>query len=232
MQVPTRAVSLAHAARYDPGMTPRERAAAAAVGHVADGMVVGLGSGDTAAGAIRLLAGRKIVGVATSERSAALARSLGIAVRAPDDVAAIDLTIDGADEIDPALRLVKGGGGAHTREKLVARASRQLIVVADRDKLVARLGERRRLPVEILPFAQRWTLARLAALGLPPIVRAGFVTDGGNLIADCALGPVDDLAALAAALKALPGVVEHGLFLDEASLAYVGHEDGVDRLTR
>jgi ribose 5-phosphate isomerase A len=216
-------------------MSPRDRAAHAAVAHVADGMTVGLGSGDTASRAIRLLAGRKIVGVATSEKSAALARSLGIDVRAPDDVitpSTIDLTIDGADEIDAQLRLIKGGGGAHTREKLIARASLKLIIVADAQKRVARLGERMRLPVEILPFAQRWTLARLDALALQPVVRAGFVTDNGNVLADCALGPVDDLAALAAAIKALPGVVEHGLFLDEATLAYVGTDDGVDRLTR
>ena len=200
--------------------------------HVADGMIVGLGSGDTASRAIRMLGGRAIVGVATSEKSAALARSVGIEVREPGAVTAIDLTIDGADEIDPQLRLVKGGGGAHTREKLVARASKQMIVVADEQKRVARLGEHMRLPVEILPFAHAWTLARLDALGLPPIVRAGFVTDNGNLIADCALGPVADLAALAAALKALPGVVEHGLFLDEATIAYVGRADGIDRLTR
>ena len=213
-------------------MEPRDRAAHAAVAHVEDGMIVGLGSGDTAARAIRLLAGRKIVGVATSDGSAALARAVGLEVRTPDEVAAIDLTIDGADELDPALRLIKGGGGAHTREKLVARASRTLVIVVDEDKRVARLGQKRPLPVEILPFARRWTLARLEALGLPPRVRAGFTTDNGNLIADCALGPVDDLAALAAALKALPGVVEHGLFLDEATLAYVGRADGVDRLTR
>jgi len=202
------------------------------VAHVADGMIVGLGSGDTASRAIRMLGGRAIVGVATSEKSAALARSVGIEVREPGAVTAIDLTIDGADEIDPLLRLIKGGGGAHTREKLVARASKQMIVVADEQKRVARLGEHMRLPVEILPFAHAWTLARLDALGLPPIVRAGFVTDNGNLIADCALGPVADLAALAAALKALPGVVEHGLFLDEATIAYVGRADGIDRLTR
>jgi len=213
-------------------MHPRDRAAQAAVAHVTDGMIVGLGSGDTASRAIRMLAGRAIGGVATSEKSAALARSVGIEVRAPDDVAAIDLTIDGADELDAQLRLIKGGGGAHTREKLVARASKQMIVVADADKRVARLGEHMRLPVEILPFAHAWTLARLDALGLPPIVRAGFVTDNGNLIADCALGPVDDLAALAARLKALPGVVEHGLFLDEATIAYVGRADGVDRLAK
>jgi ribose 5-phosphate isomerase A len=213
-------------------MHPRDRAAEAAVTHVRDGMIVGLGSGDTASRAIALLAGRAIVGVGTSEKSAALARSLGIEVRPPDAVAAIDLTIDGADEIDPELRLIKGGGAAHTREKLVARASKELIIVADEGKRVARLGEHMRLPVEILPFAQRWTLARLSVLGLDPIVRAGVVTDNGNVLADCALGPVDDLHALAAAIKALPGVVEHGLFLDEATLAYVGTTSGVERLTR
>jgi ribose 5-phosphate isomerase A len=211
---------------------PRDRAAAAAVAHVADGMIVGLGTGDTASRAIRMLGGHKIVGVATSEKSAALGRSVGIEVRRPDEVAAIDLTIDGADEIDSALRLVKGGGGALTREKIVARASKQMIVIVDSQKRVTRLGEHMRLPVEILPFAARWTLARLEGLGLPPIVRAGFTTDNGNLIADCALSAVADLAALAAALKALTGVVEHGLFLDEATLAYVGTDDGVDRLVR
>lgn len=215
-------------------MDARDRAAQAAVAEVADGMAVGLGSGDTASRAVRLLgaARRRIVCVATSERSAALGRSVGLEVRAPDDVAALDLTIDGADEIDPALRLVKGHGAALTREKLVARASRRLVIVADEAKRVARLGERMRLPVEILPFARRWTLARLEALGLAPLLREGVVTDNHNLIADCALPAAADLAALAAAIKALPGVVEHGLFLDEASVAYVGSDAGVVRLTR
>jgi ribose 5-phosphate isomerase A len=212
----------------------RDRAAAAAILHIADGMTVGLGSGDTAARAIRMLAARRldIRGVATSEASAALARSLGITLLAPDDVAAIDVTIDGADEIDPSLRLLKGGGAAHTREKLVARASKELIIVADAGKRVTRLGERARLPVEILGFGRRWTLRRLDALGLAPALRDGVVTDGGNLVADCALAAGLDLSALGAAIKALPGVVEHGLFLDEATLAYVGTESGVDRLTR
>ena len=208
----------------------RDRAAAAAVAHVADGMIVGLGSGDTASRAIRLLGGRKIVGVATSEKSAALARSLGIEVRAPDDVDAIDLTIDGADELDAALRLVKGGGGAHTREKLVARASRQMIVVADAAKRVARLGEKMRLPVEVLPLRAALDAGAPggALLGLPPVVRAGFTTDNGNVIADCALGPVGDLAGAgrgaegdARRRRARPA------FLDEATLAYVGTADGV-----
>lgn len=217
----------------DPGIDQaRERAAAAAVAHVADDMIVGLGSGDTAARAIRLLAGRRIVAVATSEASAELARSVGIAVRAPDEVAGLDVTIDGADEIDPGLALLKGHGAALTREKLVALASTELVIVADAGKRVARLGQRMRLPVEILPFAARWTTARLEALALDPRLRVGVVTDNGNLIVDCAIGGVDDLRALAAAIKALPGVVEHGLFLDEASVAYVGTADGVERLTR
>jgi ribose 5-phosphate isomerase A len=202
------------------------------VQHVRDGMVVGLGSGDTASRAIRLLGGRRIVCVATSEASAQLGRSVGLDVRPPESIAAIDLTIDGADEIDPQLRLIKGGGGAHTREKLVARASRELIVVADTHKLVTRLGERMRLPVEILGFGQRWTLERLGDLGLDPRVRAGFTTDNGNPIADCALGADVDLEALGASIKALTGVVEHGLFLGEATLAYIGSDDGVTQRTR
>src|SRR5437870_2146984 len=117
---------------YTAGMDARDRAAEAAVQHVTDGMLVGLGSGDTAARAIRRLAGRRITCVATSEAAAHLGRTVGLEVRAPEELGGpLDLTIDGADEIDPALRLIKGGGGAHTREKLVARASRQLIIVAD-----------------------------------------------------------------------------------------------------
>jgi ribose 5-phosphate isomerase A len=212
----------------------RDRAAEAAVGHVADGMVVGLGSGDTAARAIRMLGALKlrITGVATSEASATLARAVGIEVRPPEEAGAIDLTIDGADEIDGQLRLIKGGGGAHTREKLVARASKQLIIVVDANKRVRRLGERMRLPVEILPFGAHWTLDRLRALGLDPRVRRGVHSDNGNLLCDCALSPTFELRELAVRVKMLAGVVEHGLFLDEATLAYVGGPAGVDRLTR
>ena len=201
-------------------MTSAARAAAAekAVDLVEPGMVVGLGTGDTAGYAIRAIAARRldITGVPTSRATAALAAQLGIRLVEPDAVAALDLTIDGADEIDGALRLVKGGGGALTRERLVARASRAMAVVVDRGKRVTRLGERYRLPVEILPFGVRWTLARLAALGLEPVPRAGVVSDGGGVIADCTLG----------AVKQLPGVVDHGIFLDEASVAFIGADDG------
>jgi ribose 5-phosphate isomerase A len=212
----------------------RDRAALAAVAHVSDGMVVGLGTGDTAARAIRMLGERKprIIGVATSDRSAALAREVGLTVQPPDEIGAIDLTIDGADEIDPQLRLIKGGGGALTREKLVARASKQLIIIVDAQKKVRRLGEHMRLPVEILPFGAVWTLAGLRGIGLDPRVRAGVLSDNGNLLCDCALPPTLQLRELAGRVKALTGVVEHGLFLDEATLAYVGNDSGVERLTR
>ena len=215
----------------------RRRAGVEAAALVEDGMIVGLGTGDTAAHALRAIGervrgGLRVSGVATSRASEELARSLGIAVRAPDDVAAIDLTIDGADELDGALRLIKGGGGALTREKLVARASARVVIVADWRKRVARLGETRRLPVELLAFGARWTCERLSRLGLDPIVRDGFVTDGGGRIADCALAPNADLERLAAELKQLTGVVEHGLFLVEATLALIGGERGVERLER
>jgi ribose 5-phosphate isomerase A len=217
----------------------RDRAVHAALGEVVNGMKIGLGTGDTAARFIRALAervrdGLSVSGVATSQASSELARSLGIPVHAPDEVAALDLTIDGADEIDAQLRLIKGGGGAHTREKLVARASSKLVIVADWQKQVQRLGERMRLPIEILPFSPRWTIAQLTQLGLAPELRlrdgAPFVTDNGGLVVDCTLAEESDLGALAEAIKGLPGVVEHGLFLVEASVAYVGTRDGVDVL--
>ena len=209
----------------------RRAAAVRAAELVEPDMLVGLGTGDTAAHAVRALgdkvrAGLKIAGVPTSRATAELAASLGIRLVEPDDVEALDLTIDGADEIDPELRLVKGAGGALVRERLVARASRRLVIVADEAKLVPRLGAKHRLPVEVLPFGTRWTVARLAALGLDPRPRSGARSDGGGVLVDCAIdrftGAAADLAALAATLKGLPGVVDHGLFLDEASEAFVG----------
>jgi len=223
----------------DPRAAAKRDAAVRAVDAVQPGMVVGLGTGSTAAFAIeeigrRLAAGllRDIVGIPTSNASHRLALECGVPLSTLERHPEVDVTIDGADEIDPELRLIKGGGGAHTREKLVARASRELIVVADAGKRVARLGEHMLLPVEILPFGGRWTLAHLGTMGLDPRVRAGFVTDNGNLIADCALGAVDDLGALACALKALPGVVETGLFVGRADVVVVARESGVDELLR
>jgi ribose 5-phosphate isomerase A len=214
----------------------RRAAGQAAAALVHDGMVVGLGTGRTTAFAIEALAGKKITGVPTSLASAELARKLGIPLRDPPDDGPIDLTIDGADEFDPQLRLVKGGGGALTREKLVARASRFLAIVADADKQVAKLGTKARLPVEVLEFGLRWTIERLGAIGLQPRLRAvtgrTFVTDNGNRILDCILPDEADLDGLARAIKSVSGVVEHGLFLDEADCILLGRADGVVRLDR
>jgi ribose 5-phosphate isomerase A len=220
----------------------RDRAVRAAMAEVDSGMKVGLGTGDTASRAIRLLAqrvredGLAIIGVATSQASAELARSLGIAVHAPDQVSTLDVTLDGADEIDAKLRLIKGGGGAHTREKLVAHASRKLVIIADWHKRVERLGERFRLPIEILPFSPRWTMAQLEQLALQPQLRMRdgqpVLTDNGGLVVDCTLHEESDLGALAEAIKGLPGVVDHGLFLSEASVAYVGTADALEILRR
>jgi ribose 5-phosphate isomerase A len=215
----------------------RQRAAALAVALVEDGMVVGLGTGRTAAFAIRALAervagGLRVTGVPTSRASEALARELGVPLRTPPDAGPVDLTIDGADELDGALRLVKGGGGALLREKLVARASRRMVVVADADKRVERLGARARLPVELVAFGASWTVAALAAAGLEPRLRDGVVSDNGGLLCDLTIPPAADLAALAAALDGMTGVVEHGLFLTEAERAFVGTADGVELVVR
>jgi ribose 5-phosphate isomerase A len=217
-------------------------------------MVVGLGTGDTAAQFIHALAERltslgqlsTVRCVATSLKSAALGRQLGLQVVELDSLPpssreqpSIDLTVDGADEIDPALRLIKGAGGALLFEKLTAIASRELIIVADAGKLVARLGEKRRLPVEIVAFGAHHTLARLravagvlaadlrqAAAGKSESSDGLYITDSGNRIVDLALAPDVDAQALHAALKALPGVIETGLFLAEATRILVGDPSG------
>lgn len=204
-------------------------------------MVVGLGTGDTAAQAIKALgarvrAGLSIHGVPTSRAAAELARAEGIPLLAPEQVTGIDLTIDGADEIDPELRLIKGAGGALTREKLVARGSRMVAIVADAAKQVRKLGERKPLPVEIVHFGELLTLAALGRLGLEPTLRkaggAPVVSDNGGLLVDCALPRAFDPADLADGIKRTAGVVEHGFFLSEASVVYIGHEDGVEILRR
>ncbi len=200
----------------------KERAARAAADAVTDGMRVGLGTGSTAAFAVqalgeRVAAGLQIVGVATSEATAAQARGLGIPLAELDDVDALDVTIDGADEVDLArFAVIKGFGGALLREKLVARVTRHQIIIVDAGKLAV-AGLTKPLPVEVVPFGARHTAAALERLGGRAILRerdgAPFITDGGNLIFDCDFGALGDPATLAAAIKGLPGVVEHGLFI-------------------
>ena len=214
--------------------TDKRLAALAAVAEVRAGMIVGLGTGSTAAFAIDALGelvrgGLAIRAVATSLATERHARAAGIALI--DLPADIDLTIDGADEIDDACRAIKGAGGAMLREKIVAAASARMLVIADGSKHVAIIGARQ-IPVEILPFAETFVAARLAALGGAPVPRAGFVTDQGNRILDCAF-PIDaDKAALAAEIAAIPGALGHGLFLTEVDAAYIATGGVVTRLER
>ena len=220
----------------------KRAAGEAAAGLVAAGMTVGLGTGSTAAFFVRALAERRldIRGVATSNATADLAISLGLLVVDIDAVSSIDLTVDGADEIGPGLSLIKGGGAALLREKLVWEASRRCVVVADAAKRVARLGAFP-LPIEVVRFAHRTTALRLCDalngcdLGVAPRLRirdgAPVVTDNGNYIYDAACGAIGDPALLADALKSVTGVVEHGLFLDLADEALIGTDKGVERLT-
>ena len=210
-------------------------AARAALEHVEDGMKLGLGSGSTAEEFVRLLgekvaAGLNVVGVPSSSRTEALAREAGIPLTTLDEEPRLDLTIDGADEIGPGLALVKGGGGALLREKIVAAASEKMLVIADASKLVKTLGKFP-LPIEVNEFglgATKIAIAKAAAkLGLegPLEIRMTngkpFVTDGGHLIIDASFGRIPDTRALSDALHAIPGVVEHGLFLGLADAAIV-----------
>jgi len=217
----------------------KRAAARAALAEVRDGMVVGLGSGSTAEHFVAELGARglDIHGVPTSERIATHARAHGIPLASLDTVPRIDVTIDGADEIEPhTLGLTKGRGGSLLREKLVALASRRVVIIADASKLVAALGERAAIPVEVIRFGWRHTAASLQALGAAVALRtvAGqpFVTDEGHYILDCQFGPLAEPGQLATTLKELTGVVEHGLFLGVAHRAYVAGAHGVQVLDR
>jgi ribose 5-phosphate isomerase A len=221
----------------------KRAAAMAAVAMVEDGMVVGLGTGSTAAFAIdglieRVKQGLRIIGIPTSEASARRAREGGIALADFSHHPRIDITIDGADEIlRGSLDLVKGLGGALLREKIVAAISDRLVIIADEPKLVDRLGETAAVPVEIVTFGWESTSDRVAALGGQPVLRlAGdgtpFHTDGGNLILDCRFGAIGDPKALAADLAVTIGVVETGLFIGMASTALVATASGVHRFDR
>jgi ribose 5-phosphate isomerase A len=221
--------------------------AAKALEYVQDGMKLGLGSGSTAEMFVELLAprvrgGEKLLCVPTSEKTAMLARKLGITLSLLDDLAPLDLTIDGADEADRNLDLIKGGGGMLLREKIVAAASRRMIVIADETKLVPRLG-RYPLPVEVVEFGHKSTAARLArafaAAGyadVPMTLRrrdgATFKTDSGNVIYDCAFGAIQNAPKLAAAISATTGVVEHGLFIGIATTLLVAADGEIEVITR
>jgi ribose 5-phosphate isomerase A len=217
------------------------RLAAHAAAEVEPGMALGLGSGSTAEAFVRALGervrqGLRISGVATSSRTATLASDLGITLRELDEIDHLDAGYDGADEIDPALNLVKGRGGALLYEKLVALQCNRFVVISGAEKLVEQLGTRLPLPVEVVPLGRLHTEARVAALGCRPVLRMDgdvpFLTDGGHHILDCDTGPLEDPAAFAAALKAITGVVDHGLFLGMAERALVVDEDGAVREVR
>ena len=222
-------------------MNPKEAAGSQAVDYVTDGMVVGLGTGSTAEYAIRTLGrrvaqGLRVQAVPTSEASARLARRLNIEVLDLEGGLAVDLTIDGADEVDPGLNLVKGLGGALLREKIVARTSKQLIIIVDSSKMVPRLGTRSPLPVEVVPFASSLVRHQLGEKGLRAGLRRDadtggpYETDNGNLILDCHFpGGIHDPVHAESWINALPGVVENGLFIDLANLVIVGREDGTCR---
>jgi ribose 5-phosphate isomerase A len=222
-------------------MTDQEAAAlgAAALAEVTPGSVVGLGTGQAATAFIHALGravkeGLRVTGVPTSEASAGLARSLGIPL--VDEPVALDVAVDGADEVDPRLNLVKGFGGALVREKIVAAAARRFVVLVGAEKLVPTLGARGRLPVEVVPFAVPFCTRRLTELGHPPAVRLKegrpFVTDNGNLILDAAVTAVPDPGALDRTLRDVPGVVGTGLFVNMAHAVLVWQDGRARTLTR
>jgi ribose 5-phosphate isomerase A len=227
-------------------MTPddlKKRAAERALTFVTSGMKLGLGTGSTAAHFViqlgeRVRAGHlDVIGVPTSEATHKLAVEHGVPLTTLDETPELDITVDGADELDGELRLIKGGGGALLREKIVAAASGRMVVIADESKVVDILG-RFPLPIEVIPFGERATAIAIrraaCALGLDPVLNlrlgsagAPFRTDSGNLIYDCDLKKIPDPEALADALSAIPGVVEHGLFIGLCSAAVIAGPEGV-----
>ena len=222
----------------------RKRAAREAIKHLKDGFTVGLGSGNTAAYAIKEI-GRKIrrekwriLGVPTSHQALRLAVDSGIPITTLEEHPKLDITVDGADQIDKELNLIKGMGGALTREKIVASATKELIIVADQTKLVERLGKNQSLPIEVLPFALQTVMLKIERMGGKPALREGagkvgpVVTDNGNFIVDADFGLIDSPKELNLKLKSIPGVIETGLFIGMADVVYVGKMEGVDRLKR
>ncbi len=219
----------------------KRMAARRALEFVEDGMLLGLGSGTTSAIFIqelgeRVKQGLRVRGIATSTASEKLAESLSIPITNFEESPELDLAIDGADEVGPGLALIKGGGGALLREKIVASAARRFIVIADSTKLVRQLG-RFPLPVEVIQMALPIVSRKLAALGLKPKLRhhsdgSKYITDEGNYILDCACGEITNTVKTAADIRGIAGVVEHGLFLGMASLALIASDTGVIKVTK
>ena len=214
----------------------KRKAGERAAEYVKDGMVLGLGTGSTTYHALVAISrlvkqGYGLRGVPTSIATERLAWELGIPLVDINEVDGIDLTIDGADEVDPRKRLIKGMGGALLREKIVASASREEIIVVDGGKVVQKLGTRSLLPVEVIPFGHAMTARRLDELGCTPHLRGGdtpYITDNNHLIYDCAFNGIEDPEALEAAINAIPGVVENGLFIGMASKVIIASDRGIE----
>ena len=223
----------------------KKRAALEAVKHVMDGFVVGLGSGSTAAFAIKEIGRRMreealtVLGVPTSHQASDLAAECSIPITTLKEHPRVDLCIDGADEIDGELNLIKGkGGGAIMREKIVGSVAERLIIVADETKLVETLGMNQPLPLEVLPFAEPFVSAKLREMGGRPVLRetgdktGPFITDNGNFILDVRFGPIEKPRELDLSLKSVPGVIETGLFIGMTDVAYVGLPTGVRKIEK
>ena len=222
----------------------KKRVAREAVKHVEDGFVVGLGSGSTAAYVIQEIGrlmqqdGLRVLGVPSSSQAMILAVQAGVPLTTLDEHPILDLAIDGADEVDNKLDMIKGGGGALTREKIVASAAKQVLIVADETKLVKKLGTTFKVPVEVLPFALATATAAIKELSGKPLLREGkgkvgaTVTDNGNYIVDVDFGAIDDSKELNQQLKLIPGVIESGLFIGIADTVYLGKRDGIIKLQK
>jgi ribose 5-phosphate isomerase A len=217
----------------------KELAGRAAAQLVRDNQIVGLGTGSTAYFAVialgeRVKAGLKITGIPTSNATAELARKVGITLTTLEENPAIDIVIDGADEVDPRLNLIKGGGGALLREKVIAAASKKMVVIADSGKVVEHLGKFP-LPVEIISFARAVVERKIQSLGASTKIRTQpdgttYITDNGNPILDCNFGKIEDPPALARTLSNIPGIVEHGLFIGLATIALIGKGKSVQEI--
>jgi ribose 5-phosphate isomerase A len=223
----------------------KRKAAEAALKEVKNSQVLGLGTGSTVAIFIELLGekirkeGWNVLGVPTSYQSAYLATENGIQLTTLDEHPVLDLAVDGADELDRRLNLIKGGGAALTKEKIVDSSAKRFVVIADGQKLVEKLGIKTSVPIEVLPVARKTVAKRISVLGGKPKLRDGgnrkdgpLITDNGNFIIDADFGAIDDPQALEFVLKRIPGVVEAGLFINLAHTAYLGTDKGVRRLDR